>query len=154
MLVFVCMMMASMIMCGSMVASEPFTLGVSLVFCALMVCMIISKVSSSLLAFLIFMSYVGGVMILFLYVLSVHPNQIHAINVSKIFFVLSFMVVVTISLCWFNEMFFDSISLGNFSFVSMSMFSFLYLFMAVILLYALLVVCYLCMKKRSPLRSI
>nr|YP_009521275.1 NADH dehydrogenase subunit 6 [Perumytilus purpuratus]AXP84511.1 NADH dehydrogenase subunit 6 [Perumytilus purpuratus] len=154
MLFFMVMELVALMVCMSLSAREPFMLGVSLVSCSLMVCIIMCKVSSSILSMLVFMSYVGGLMVLFLYVLSVHPNQVHELSFSFFFFFLFFIVLTAVGLIWYFEVFFSCPCLVHFDFVGMKSFYHLYLFMACLLLFALLVVCYLCVKKRCPLRSL
>nr|QKY75027.1 NADH dehydrogenase subunit 6 [Semimytilus algosus] len=150
----ICMVCIGLITCMSVLASEPFSLGVALVSCALMVCILLCQLNSSLLGFLVFMSYVGGVMVLFLYVLSVHPNQVHKIHFHESIFMFCSLISVVIIAMWYQSSFVVPSKLESYSYVGMESYWKLNLIMAVILLYALLVVCFLCMKKRSPLRSL
>nr|YP_009681476.1 NADH dehydrogenase subunit 6 [Mytilisepta keenae]QDO71863.1 NADH dehydrogenase subunit 6 [Mytilisepta keenae] len=154
MMMGVFMVVAIGICCGSVFSSEPFTLGFSLISVCLMVCLLMVGASSSLLAFLVFMSYVSGVMILFLYVLSVHPNQLHSMSSGKKF--LCFFSFVLGILVWYGygDIFVEFSGLEGFCFVGMSSYWSLFLFMGLVLLFVLFVVCYLCKKKRLPLRSI
>nr|QDO71935.1 NADH dehydrogenase subunit 6 [Mytilisepta virgata] len=154
MMMGVYIVVAVMICCGSVFSSEPFTLGFSLISCCLMVCLLMVKVSSSLLAFLVFMSYVSGIMVLFLYVLSVHPNQIHSMSGGKMFLLISLSILSFLGWYGHVDIFVGFNGLENFCFVGMLSFWILYLFMGVVLLFDLFVVCYLCKKKRFPLRSI
>ena len=70
--------------------NEPLFIGFLLVFLAGLVRFIIAIRLSVLLAMLMFLTYVGGIIILFLYVLRVCPNQklVGFIDVLKIFFLI------------------------------------------------------------------
>nr|QKY75040.1 NADH dehydrogenase subunit 6 [Semimytilus algosus] len=150
----VCMVFCSLFMSLSVLVSEPFILGGCLISCALFACSILCKVSSSVFSLMVFMSYVSGLMVLFLYVLSVHPNQIHSFSCSLFAGVLSISCGLCGAVCWVLSLACPCAKLGVLSFVGMSGYWKLYLLMGVALLYTLLVVCFLCNKKRVPFRSL
>ena len=134
--------------------TEPYPLGGVLIVVSIRVCYFISYCRRSVLAFLIFMRYVGGVIVLFLYVVRVHPNQLyHRKNwvVKFLSFSLSIYPLYTV---WNTIRLIGESSIGSIRFINEGPWRDLYLLIGVILFVNLLIVCYLCMKKQSPLRSV
>nr|ANH09345.1 NADH dehydrogenase subunit 6 [Mytilus trossulus] len=154
-------MMSVMIMCVSLmsvfsivlIAKQPISLGLVLLSGSMIACVEIALEVSSLLGFLLFLTYVSGVMVLFLYVLSIYPNEVYRFN-------LEFVMIVS-SCCAMMGL----VGLMNYEYVEISGSLFLsfmaegsglslYILMAGVLLFVMLVVSYLCMKTMVPLRSV
>nr|YP_009058845.1 NADH dehydrogenase subunit 6 [Brachidontes exustus]AIM58713.1 NADH dehydrogenase subunit 6 [Brachidontes exustus] len=133
---------------------EPYPLGMMLIFSCVGLCYGLSYYVSSLLSFLVFMSYVGGVMVLFLYVVSIHPNQKFNVSFKWHFLWISLFLTSFWLFGWYLNMSLGQSSLKSFHFVNVGNFTELYLLMGVILLVNLCVVCNICMKKTLPLRSV
>nr|AII78637.1 NADH dehydrogenase subunit 6 [Mytilus trossulus] len=153
--------MSVMIMCVSLmsvfsivlIAKQPISLGLVLLSGSMIACVEIALEVSSLLGFLLFLTYVSGVMVLFLYVLSIYPNEVYRFN-------LEFVMIVS-SCCAMMGL----VGLMNYEYVEISGSLFLsfmakgsglslYILMAGVLLFVMLVVSYLCMKTMVPLRSV
>nr|AMA20507.1 NADH dehydrogenase subunit 6 [Mytilus chilensis] len=153
--------MSVMIMCVSLmsvfsivlIAKQPISLGLVLLSGSMIACVEIALEVSSLLGFLLFLTYVSGVMVLFLYVLSIYPNEVYRFN-------LEFAMIVS-SCCAMMGF----VGLMNYEYVEINGSLFLsfmaegsglslYILMAGVLLFVMLVVSYLCMKTMVPLRSV
>nr|YP_214770.2 NADH dehydrogenase subunit 6 [Mytilus galloprovincialis]AAR31743.2 NADH dehydrogenase subunit 6 [Mytilus galloprovincialis] len=153
--------MSVMIMCVSLmsvfsivlIAKQPISLGLVLLSGSMIACVEIALEVSSLLGFLLFLTYVSGVMVLFLYVLSIYPNEVYRFN-------LEFVMIVS-SCCAMMGL----VGLMNYEYAEISGSLFLsfmaegsglslYILMAGVLLFVMLVVSYLCMKTMVPLRSV
>nr|UJM44250.1 NADH dehydrogenase subunit 6 [Perna canaliculus] len=134
---------------------QPYLLGLVLLMTSMFVCMIIGVNVSTFLALLLFMSYVGGLMVLFIYVLSVFPNEMYN------FEVMGFMIVsvaLMMSFLCFSMFPVKSqfLSVGSkkglFHYMSFVGYWDVFVFMALFLLFIMMCVSYLVMKKRMPLR--
>nr|YP_009117166.1 NADH dehydrogenase subunit 6 [Perna perna]AJC00156.1 NADH dehydrogenase subunit 6 [Perna perna] len=134
--------------------SEPYPLGSGLILTCFGLCYGLAYYVSSLLGFLVFVGYVGGVMVLFLYVVSIHPNQKFTLK-SKRISLLIFLVLVLFTVpVWYLSNRVEGSSLSNLHFINGVNFMELFVFMGLILLVNLCIVCCLCMKKSLPLRTI
>ena len=142
------------LICFSVLVKEPLILGVFLVLRALIVCRLLSFWVRSLLRLVIFLSYVGGVIVLFVYVLRVNPNELYRMNLKLSFMLLLFFVVLIRAYFWLLN--FSSVvnNQVTFSFIRLGRYWILYFYIGIVLLFSLLVVCYLCIKKRAPLRRL
>ena len=132
---------------------EPYPLGGVLILRCRGVCYALSYFLSSLLGFLVFISYVGGVIVLFLYVVRIHPNQMFGPKVVKLSVVFIVSLVVVCFYGWYYSSFVIQKSLSCFHFINTSTYRELYLLIGAILLVNLCIVCCICMKKGLPLRS-
>nr|AVW86207.1 NADH dehydrogenase subunit 6 [Pisione sp. YZ-2018] len=123
-------------------ASSPLTLGLWILFFALVISFNIGFMMSSWFAFIIFLIYVGGMLVMFAYFSALSPNQpLHMLKML-------FMLLTTIGLIMFMSLPFNSLS---FSFsnptVSLSIMSLyitsnipILLFMALVLFFILVAV--------------
>nr|YP_009681484.1 NADH dehydrogenase subunit 6 [Crenomytilus grayanus]QDO71875.1 NADH dehydrogenase subunit 6 [Crenomytilus grayanus] len=153
--------MSVMILCMSLIvvfsvaliAKQPISLGLVLLVGSMVSCVEIALEVSSLLGFLLFLTYVSGVMVLFLYVLSIYPNEVYRFNLSFIVIVVGCSFAVSLMM------------MVNYEYTEISGFLFLgfmaeksglslYILMASVLLFVMLVVSYLCMKTMVPLRKV
>lgn len=69
---------------------SPLSIGITILFIALIVATLFSHAISSWIAFLIFLIYIGGILVIFSYFVSLTPNQ--TINIIYI------LVIITITL--------------------------------------------------------
>nr|UVH65909.1 NADH dehydrogenase subunit 6 [Perna perna] len=147
---------AVIMMCSMVIfISQPYLLGLVLMLTSMFICMIVGVNVSSFLGFLLFMSYVGGLLVLFVYVLSVFPNEMYDFKMSSFLLVSSglLMSFLCFSLFPIHSLF---LSVG----ASKSLFHYMgfigywdvFVFMALFLLFIMMCVSYLVMKKRMPLR--
>nr|YP_009681528.1 NADH dehydrogenase subunit 6 [Septifer bilocularis]QDO71948.1 NADH dehydrogenase subunit 6 [Septifer bilocularis] len=157
MLMFFCSFFISVVCCACVCSVQPLVLGFFLIINSLLVSVVVGAVTSSLLGFLFFMTYVGGVMVLFLYVLSIYPNEIHKMLMSwQMFGLLIFIFLFFVSffsLC-INMMSYSVEKEMVFHYMSVAESWDLFVFLAVVLLFCMMIVSYVCMKKRVPFRSI
>nr|ADJ80441.1 NADH dehydrogenase subunit 6 [Mytilus trossulus] len=153
--------MSVMVMCVSLmsvfsmvlIASQPISLGLVLLSGSMIACVGIGLEVSSLLGFLLFLTYVSGVMVLFLYVLSIYPNEVYSLNLGCTLALVMFCTMMSLTGMMNYEYSEPSGSLFM-SFMSESSGLSLYVLMAVVLLFVMLVVSYLCMKTVVPLRVV
>lgn len=77
---------------------NPLSIGISILFIALSVATIFSFSISSWIAFLIFLIYIRGILVIFSYFVSLTPNQ--TTNIISIIIILSFtfLILITLSL--------------------------------------------------------
>nr|ABY20690.1 NADH dehydrogenase subunit 6 [Mytilus trossulus] len=153
--------MSVMIMCTGLIsvfsivliAKQPISLGLVLLVGSMMVCVEVTLEVSSLLGFLLFLTYVSGVMVLFLYVLSIYPNEVYRFN-SKFFTVGMSWCVIMGLMSLMNYEYTETNGVLFMSFMAETSGLGLYILMASALLFVMLVVSYLCMKTVVPLRKL
>nr|ACU81242.1 NADH dehydrogenase subunit 6 [Mytilus trossulus] len=153
--------MSVMVMCVSLmsvfsmvlIASQPISLGLVLLSGSMIACVGIGLEVGSLLGFLLFLTDVSGVMVLFLYVLSIYPNEVYRLNLGCTLALVMFCIMMSLTGMMNYEYSEPSGSLFM-SFMSESSGLSLYVLMAVVLLFVMLVVSYLCMKTVVPLRVV
>nr|URW97671.1 NADH dehydrogenase subunit 6 [Vignadula atrata] len=150
---FSCLLSVSLV---SVWMVQPISLMLVLMFFSMIICFFSGFIVSSMMGFLVFMIYVGGVMIIFIYVLSVFPNE--SVKVKGNFLllgVLNCFILCIISSLDTNLMdMFDALSFLQFHYMSVSLFCGLFLFMVIFLFFIMVCVSYFCMKKRLPLRAL
>lgn len=134
--------------------NDPLMIGFLLIFCSVAVSFFIAVKLRVLLAMLVFLTYVGGIIVLFLYVLRVCPNQkLIRLNLPFKLFTL-FVSRVTIRFLVTSLGGVKDQEVGSaFHIICFYGKRDLYVFLAVILLYTIILVCYVCAKKRVALRS-
>jgi len=82
---------------------NPFSIGLSILFTALIVASIYGLTCSSWLGFLIFLIYIGGILIIFSYFLAITPNQ-SIISIKLILLpVLTFTISIITSFFLFDS---------------------------------------------------
>ena len=70
---------------------RPLSIGVTILFIALIVAILFSYAISSWIAFLIFLIYIGGILVIFSYFVSLTPNQ--SINILYIILTISITIL-------------------------------------------------------------
>jgi len=136
-----------------LIAKQPISLGLVLLRGSIIACVEIALEVRSLLGFLLFLTYVRGVIVLFLYVLRIYPNEVYRFN-------LEFVIIVR-RCCAIMGL----VGLMNYEYVEIRGSLFLrfmaegrglrlYILIAGVLLFVMLVVSYLCIKTIVPLRRV
>lgn len=151
--------MGGLLFAGSWVLLRrlPLFLILALFACSFLVCLLVGGLFSGLLGFLVFISYVSGVMVLFLYSLRLCPIQKHVYRSKDSEFRWVYTVISAVLLfvgrdeldsncCLFSrEVIVHYISLQGWYVV--------FLYMVLVLFYVMVVVCNICDKKATPLRE-
>lgn len=141
----------------------PFTdsliaMGGLLVALALLRTMLVRLSIGSWFAFILFLIYITGVLVLFGYMLAIRPNNYYTKILSAKFLFLCFIfLVVGLLITKVNVLLSPMNNKRSFEYDVIQIYSRLslnmYWFMAVVLLVALLIVVILCYKSPKPLRS-
>lgn len=63
-----------------LIAKQPISLGLVLLVGSIISCVEIALEIRRLLGFLLFLTYVRGIIVLFLYVLRIYPNEVYRFN--------------------------------------------------------------------------
>ena len=129
---------------------NPISLGIIILITALILTLIYSTILTSWVAFLIFLIYVGGILVIFAYFVALTPNQ--QTNIITIPLLLTFCASILTTLLIFN---FPATSPTNTKFI----YTFyqanniqLLLILALILLFTIIVVVKLVTNNKGPLR--
>lgn len=137
--------------------SFPYALAIFLIILSLSICFLVRWFYRRLIGLLIFIIYVGGVLIIFLYSLRVLPNEKNIRFYSDYrrgFFYFLCLWVLFVS----QGYHFEKMSIFNyemsFHYIRLVSFGGIFVFMALVLFFLILVVCNLCDKKRIPLRKL
>nr|YP_010230704.1 NADH dehydrogenase subunit 6 [Bathymodiolus marisindicus]WIW39665.1 NADH dehydrogenase subunit 6 [Bathymodiolus septemdierum]QSV10381.1 NADH dehydrogenase subunit 6 [Bathymodiolus marisindicus]WIW39691.1 NADH dehydrogenase subunit 6 [Bathymodiolus septemdierum]WIW39717.1 NADH dehydrogenase subunit 6 [Bathymodiolus septemdierum]WIW39730.1 NADH dehydrogenase subunit 6 [Bathymodiolus septemdierum] len=141
---------SSLVCCFMLSISEPLFMGLSLFAVSFAISVLLGLEMSSLVGYFVFLIYIGGLMVLFGYVLSIFPNQRFG---APVLFVKLLLVVLVGFVVVFHKNKGESfVSLGDFGSCLGS--GNMYLFVAVLLLFVLLLVVAFCKKRRMPLRMV
>nr|WIW39704.1 NADH dehydrogenase subunit 6 [Bathymodiolus septemdierum] len=141
---------SSLVCCFMLSISEPLFMGLSLLAVSFAISVLLGLEMSSLVGYFVFLIYIGGLMVLFGYVLSIFPNQRFG---APVLFVKLLLVVLVGFVVVFHKNKGESfVSLGDFGSCLGS--GNMYLFVAVLLLFVLLLVVAFCKKRRMPLRMV
>lgn len=136
-----------------LIARQPISLGLVLLRGSMIACVGIGLEVRSLLGFLLFLTYVRGVIVLFLYVLRIYPNEVYRLNLGCTLALVMFCIIISLTGIINYEYSEPSGSLFI-RFISESRGLRLYVLIAVVLLFVMLVVSYLCIKTVVPLRVV
>nr|UYX79103.1 NADH dehydrogenase subunit 6 [Unedogemmula unedo] len=142
--------------------SQPLSLGLTIMLSTLLMCIISAMTLSSWYGYILFLIYVGGLLVMFSYVAALSPNILFGSGSPALFFFMS-----TIFLCM-TMYFYPLIDLCSISFLNMyNKFKFLKMYgvemvspqmisiligLAIILLINLIVVVKICYYQRASLR--
>nr|YP_010570458.1 NADH dehydrogenase subunit 6 [Bathymodiolus puteoserpentis]UZG65971.1 NADH dehydrogenase subunit 6 [Bathymodiolus puteoserpentis] len=141
---------SSLVCCFMLSISEPLFMGLSLFAVSFAISVLLGLEMSSLVGYFVFLIYIGGLMVLFGYVLSIFPNQ--RFGVPVLFVKLLLVVLVSFVVVFHKNKGASFVSLGDFGSCLGS--GNMYLFVAVLLLFVLLLVVAFCKKRRMPLRMV
>ena len=130
---------------------NPLSLGIVILLTALALTFIYSLIITSWIAFLIFLIYVGGMLVIFAYFVALVPNQqINQIISLPIIIVLRITLFILIYLNRFSSL--PTSSLKNISIMYITENIQLLLILALILLFTIIVVVKLVTNNKGPLR--
>lgn len=78
------------------IALNPITIGISILAIALVLAIIYGLTLSSWIAFLLFLIYIGGILVIFAYFVALSPNQqINKLNITpSLIFILSIFIAI------------------------------------------------------------
>nr|QSV10316.1 NADH dehydrogenase subunit 6 [Bathymodiolus sp. 5 South] len=141
---------SSLMCCFMLSISEPLFMGLSLFAVSFAISVLLGLEMSSLVGYFVFLIYIGGLMVLFGYVLSIFPNQ--RFGAPVLFVKLLLAVLVSFVVVFHKNKGDTFMSLGDFGSCLGS--GNMYLFVAVLLLFVLLLVVAFCKKRRMPLRMV
>jgi len=131
---------------------NPFSIGISILLMALTVSLLFSYSISSWLAFLIFMIYVRGILVIFSYFVSLTPNQTTNIFYIVLATLFTFSIILTISLTTkINTQLRSIYVTQSNTFYLKSNFPTLFI-LAIILLITIIIVVKLTINTKGPLR--
>nr|YP_001382318.1 NADH dehydrogenase subunit 6 [Vampyroteuthis infernalis]BAF73646.1 NADH dehydrogenase subunit 6 [Vampyroteuthis infernalis] len=147
----------------SMMVIQPLSLGFMVMLLSIMSSMLISFIIFSWYGYLLFLIYIGGLLVMFMYVISLIPNLIFMSN--KVIWVFSFFFFLFMLMNYFimkssdvyelkmlKYMSMDNIGLGNSGFIMLNNNFFCYMMMSIILLFVLISVVKICYYCEGPLR--
>lgn len=136
-----------------LIAKQPISLGLVLLIGSIISCVEIALEIRRLLGFLLFLTYVRGVIVLFLYVLRIYPNEVYRFNLEFIVIVIRCSIVTRLVITMNYE--YTEINGSLFlRFIAEGRGLRLYILIGGVLLFVMLVVSYLCMKTMVPLRRV
>ena len=140
--------------CGAVFIQQPMLLCVRLFFVAVSVCVAVGSMVSRLLGFMVFMVYVSGVIVLFLYMLRVYPNEIFFVKYKFLIAWRGVLILVSLSFFYCIRYSYRLVTSSGMIFDYMRLRSqcSLFVVIALMLFIVLLVVCHLCIKRLVPLR--
>lgn len=142
-------------MCATALAlplsSNPLTLGILILLTALLLSSIFASSISSWLAFLIFLIYIGGILVIFSYFVSVIPNQTLSINQLK-FMTITF-IILTILSQWFLLTPIIKLSTPQIKLIYTSSNIPMLIFLASTLFLIIVIVVKISSQRKGPLRS-
>ena len=136
-----------------LIAKQPISLGLVLLVGSIIVCVEVTLEVRRLLGFLLFLTYVRGVIVLFLYVLRIYPDEVYRFN-SKFFTVGMSWCVIIGFIRLINYEYTETNGLLFIRFIAETSGLGLYILIARALLFVILVVSYLCIKTVVPLRKL
>nr|YP_010869759.1 NADH dehydrogenase subunit 6 [Dendrobaena veneta]WGU49268.1 NADH dehydrogenase subunit 6 [Dendrobaena veneta] len=135
-----------------LLASTPIMLGVNILAMALLLSATFAAFSSSWFAFLIFLIYVGGMLVMFAYFLAITPNQ--QMTKSNILTNSMITFITLCTLCFFINIKIPTLSTfiqGTSTLYSMNTAPFL-IMLAMILLITMVIVVKITARSKGPLR--
>nr|YP_002970996.1 NADH dehydrogenase subunit 6 [Doryteuthis opalescens]ACS12932.1 NADH dehydrogenase subunit 6 [Doryteuthis opalescens]AJQ21363.1 NADH dehydrogenase subunit 6 [Doryteuthis opalescens] len=146
-----------------MMVIQPLSLGLMLMLMVLCVSGLTSMIIFSWYGYLLFLVYVGGMLVMFMYVISLIPNLIFLSNKVFIYFffiffgfmMMNFFVMKEFVSVEMKTMFlfdYNCMSMGGSSVIMMYDNFFCYVLLAVILLFVLISVVKICYYCEGPLR--
>nr|YP_010230678.1 NADH dehydrogenase subunit 6 [Bathymodiolus brooksi]QSV10355.1 NADH dehydrogenase subunit 6 [Bathymodiolus brooksi] len=141
---------SSLVCCFMLSISEPLFMGLCLFTVSFVISVLLGLEMNSLVGYFVFLIYIGGLMVLFGYVLSIFPNQ--RFGAPVLFVKLLLAVLVGFVVFFHKNKSALFVSLGDFGSCLGS--GNMYLFVAVLLLFVLLLVVAFCKKRRMPLRMV
>jgi|GWRWMinimDraft_12_1066020.scaffolds.fasta_scaffold21612_2 NADH-ubiquinone oxidoreductase chain 6 len=135
------------------IVSSPVQITLIIILIALLTAALFSNLISSWYAFLLFLIYVGGILVIFAYFTATSPNQ-QITNIKKV--IVAILVRFSFSLITIYRLdFFQSINYRSYQIISIfsSNNSYLLIGITIILLLTIIIVVKLASRSKGPLRS-
>jgi NADH-ubiquinone oxidoreductase chain 6 len=135
------------------IVSSPVQITLIIILIALLTAALFSNLISSWYAFLLFLIYVGGILVIFAYFTATSPNQ-QITNIKKV--IVAILVRFSLSLITIYRLdFFQSINYRSYQIISIfsSNNSYLLIGITIILLLTIIIVVKLASRSKGPLRS-
>nr|YP_010974590.1 NADH dehydrogenase subunit 6 [Pomacea reevei]WNR57043.1 NADH dehydrogenase subunit 6 [Pomacea reevei] len=142
--------------------SQPLSLGLIIMFSTLLMCLLMGSFFSSWYAYILFLIYVGGLLVMFIYVATLMPNMLFMGNGHLIFFLISqillmwgfsFYVSKTLKVVNYNNFInFKMFSLYGLELISPSLIS-IFISLSIVLLLNLIAVVKICYYYYGSLRT-
>jgi len=131
---------------------NPLSIGISILFIALIVALLFSYSISSWIAFLIFLIYVSGILVIFSYFVSLTPNQ--TINIISIIFILtiSYIIIIILSIFINIKPLYSSRYLTQINIFYLKQNGPILILLAIVLLITIIIVVKLTINIKGPLR--
>nr|YP_010481478.1 NADH dehydrogenase subunit 6 [Drawida ghilarovi]UIX22930.1 NADH dehydrogenase subunit 6 [Drawida ghilarovi]UIX22943.1 NADH dehydrogenase subunit 6 [Drawida ghilarovi] len=152
MILFTSVLMMATFIFTILLASTPIILGVNILLIAMILAMIFASYISSWFAFMLFLIYIGGMLVMFAYFLAITPNQ-HTSSIINI--PMTFMSLITLYIMsnLFNmKTYIVNEFSNNFSFIYIFYNLIILILFAMILLFAMVIVVKLTFRSKGPLR--
>nr|YP_010610691.1 NADH dehydrogenase subunit 6 [Opisthoteuthis massyae]WAP91459.1 NADH dehydrogenase subunit 6 [Opisthoteuthis massyae]WAP91485.1 NADH dehydrogenase subunit 6 [Opisthoteuthis massyae] len=142
---------------------QPLSLGFMLMVISILSSVVVSLISYSWYGYMLFLVYVGGMLVMFMYVISLIPNTLFISTKGFIlFFLFFFSVLLVINFSLYNYMNLNvmefiymnmnTISMGNSGLIMMGYNFYCYVMLGVLLLFVLISVVKICYYCEGPLR--
>jgi len=135
------------------IVSSPIQITLIIIFIALLTAAIFARTISSWYAFLLFLIYVGGILVMFAYFTATSPNQ-QIYNSKKILLLIIIRYIISfIRIGYIN--YFQSIESRRYQIISLfsSNNSYLLIGITILLLLTIIIVVKLASRSKGPLRS-
>lgn len=135
------------------IVSSPVQITLIIILIALLTAALFSNIISSWYAFLLFLIYVGGILVIFAYFTATSPNQ-QITNIKKV--IIAILVRFSLSIITIYRLdFFQSVNYRSYQIISIfsSNNSYLLIGITIILLLTIIIVVKLASRSKGPLRS-
>nr|WAP91446.1 NADH dehydrogenase subunit 6 [Cirrothauma sp. LA-2022] len=147
----------------SVMMIQPLSLGFMIALISIISSSLVAFLSYSWYGFMLFLVYIGGLLVMFMYIISLIPNLIF---LSKNIFFFFFFYMIGIFFCCFFSLYnymdfslvefeymnMNNISMGNSGLIMMNYNFFCYVLLGVLLLFVLISVVKICYYCDGPLR--
>nr|YP_010610626.1 NADH dehydrogenase subunit 6 [Opisthoteuthis californiana]WAP91381.1 NADH dehydrogenase subunit 6 [Opisthoteuthis californiana] len=142
---------------------QPLSLGLMLMVISIMSSVVVSFISYPWYGYMLFLVYVGGMLVMFTYVISLIPNILFlSLKGFSLFFFFFFSVLLmmyyslyncmNLNVMGFNYMNMNTMSMGNSGLIMMAYNFFCYILLGILLLLVLISVVKICYYCEGPLR--
>lgn len=135
------------------IVSSPVQITLIIILIALLTAALFSNIISSWYAFLLFLIYVGGILVIFAYFTATSPNQ-QITNIKKV--IIAILVRFSFSIITIYRLdFFQSVNYRSYQIISIfsSNNSYILIGITIILLLTIIIVVKLASRSKGPLRS-
>lgn len=158
-LLFFSSIIVSLVLCAPII-SQPITLGLTLLLLTLIAAVMVAFTARSWIGYIVFIIYIGGVLVIFAYVSALTPNLIFRTSRSFYFIFSLLRIFITLSLTLPNKIISSNLQpqLADFALENTGAVfyspvnSVILIVLGLVLLLALIVVVKICKTSKAPLR--